>query len=70
MNDNTVTRPALMELRELARLLGVPTRWLRAEAEAGRIPGLAAGSTWLFDADLVECVLAERARSAKDVDGP
>jgi hypothetical protein len=46
----------------MARSLGVPVKWLRAEAQAGRIPGLRADTTWLFDADLVERVLAERAR--------
>ena len=46
----------------MARLLGVSTRWLRAEAEAGRIPHLPADKTILFDADLVEALLAERAR--------
>jgi hypothetical protein len=46
----------------MARLLGVTSRWLRAEAEAGRIPHLPADKTILFDADLVERLLAERAR--------
>jgi hypothetical protein len=46
----------------MARLLGVTPRWLRAEAEAGRIPHLSADKTILFDADLVERLLAERAR--------
>jgi hypothetical protein len=46
----------------MARLLGVTTRWLRAEAEAGRLPHLPADKTILFDADLVERLLAERAR--------
>lgn len=46
----------------MARLLGVTSRWLRAEAEAGRLPHLPAGNTILFDADLVERLLAERAR--------
>jgi hypothetical protein len=46
----------------MARLLGVTPRWLRAEAEAGRLPHLPADKTILFDADLVERLLAERAR--------
>ena len=57
-----MTRPALLPLGPLARLLGVSPRWLRDEAEAGRIPHLPAGKTILFDADLVERLLAERAR--------
>jgi hypothetical protein len=56
------TRPYLLPLGPMARLLGVTSRWLRAEAEAGRIPHLHADCTILFDADLVERVLAERAR--------
>jgi hypothetical protein len=46
----------------MARLLGVAPGWLRSEAEAGRIPCLPAGKTILFDAELVERLLAERAR--------
>jgi hypothetical protein len=46
----------------MARQLGVTTRWLRAEAEAGRLPHVHADTTILFDADLVEQLLAERAR--------
>ena len=56
------TRCTLLPLGPLARLLGVTSRWLRAEAEAGRLPHLPAGNTILFDADLVERLLAERAR--------
>ena len=56
------TRPALLPLGPMARMLGVTTRWLRDEAEAGRIPCLPADKTILFDADLVERLLTERAR--------
>jgi hypothetical protein len=56
------TRAVLLPLGPMARLLGVTSRWLRGEAEAGRIPHLPAGNTILFDADLVERLLAERAR--------
>jgi hypothetical protein len=58
MESTTATWP--LTLNEMARSLGVPARWLRAEAEAGRIPGLRADTTWLFDADLVERLLLER----------
>jgi hypothetical protein len=51
-----------MPLAPMARLLGVSSRWLREEAEAGRLPHLAAGDTILFDADLIERILIERAR--------
>jgi hypothetical protein len=60
--ETTRSKPALLPLGPMARLLGVTTGWLRAEAEAGRLPHLPAGKTILFDADLVERLLAERAR--------
>jgi hypothetical protein len=37
-------------------------RWLRTEAEAGRVPHLRAEKVLLFDVDAVERVLLERAR--------
>lgn len=58
----SATRPPLLPLGPMARVLGVTSRWLRAEAEAGRLPHLHADTTILFDADLVEGLLAERAR--------
>jgi hypothetical protein len=59
---DATTRPALLPLAPMARLLGVSSQWLRGEAEAGRLPHLPAGNTILFDAELVERLLAERAR--------
>jgi hypothetical protein len=50
----------------MARALGVTVRWLRAEADADRLPHLDADKTILFDADLVESILAERARQAPE----
>jgi hypothetical protein len=55
-------KTTLLPLGPMARLLGVTTRWLRAEAEAGRLPHVPADKTILFDADLVERLLGERAR--------
>jgi hypothetical protein len=46
----------------MARRLRVPARWLRAEADAGRVPCLKAENAILFDADEVERVLLRRAR--------
>ena len=63
------TRSPLLPLAPMARLLGVTSRWLRAEAEAGRIPHLPAGNTILFDADLVERLLAERASQPVSTEG-
>jgi hypothetical protein len=53
---------ALQTLQVCARILGVPTAWLRAEAEEGRVPCLHTGRSYLFDVDLVEHLLLERAR--------
>jgi hypothetical protein len=56
------TKAMLLPLGPMARLLRVPAAWLRAEAEAGRIPHLKAGKTMLFDPETVEHLLLERAR--------
>jgi hypothetical protein len=45
----------------LSRTLRLPLRWLKSEAEAGRIPSLKAGNVLLFNIDAVRKVLAERA---------
>jgi hypothetical protein len=39
-------------------------RWLKAEAEAGRIPHVKADTVLLFDPEAVERVLLERAQAA------
>lgn len=51
-------------LGAMARRLRVPATWLRAEAEAGRIPHIRAGRALLFDAETVERLILERLRSA------
>ena len=64
----------LHTLRMVARRFkryGLSVAWLKAEAEAGRIPCLKAGRRMLFDAEAVENVLirraAERRRGGGDV---
>jgi hypothetical protein len=52
--------PSFVRLRELARLLGLPITWLRAEAAVGRIPSILAGRRRVFDPDAVRRALAER----------
>jgi hypothetical protein len=52
----------LVPIRLAARWLRVPVRWLRAEAEAGRIPSLRADNQFLCDLGAVEAALLERAR--------
>ena len=50
----------------MARRLRVTAKWLREEAEAGRIPHLKAGPRLLFDPETVEQVLLERARKHRN----
>jgi hypothetical protein len=56
------TQSKLLPVGPMARRLRVPVRWLRAEAEAGRIPHVQAERALLFDAETVEAVLLERAK--------
>ena len=46
---------------QLVRTLRVSVRWLRAEADAGRLPSLKAERRYLFNREVVERILAERA---------
>ena len=52
----------LVPLNIVARRLHVPVRWLIEEAEAGRIPCLRAGKSFVCDPTAVESILLERAR--------
>lgn len=51
----------ILGLYGLAVDLGLPVKWLRAEAEAERIPSLRIGHRRLFDPDAVRRALAARA---------
>jgi len=51
----------LVGVGQMARRLGVTTRWLRREVEAGRLPALKAEDRLLFAADVVTQILAKRA---------
>jgi hypothetical protein len=57
--ENTTS---LLPLSAAARRLRVPSRWLRTEAEAGRLPHLRADDRLLFDLELVRGILLERSR--------
>lgn len=57
-----LTQSKLLPIGPMARRLRVPVRWLRTEAESGRIPHVKAERVYLFDPDTVEHVLLERAR--------
>jgi hypothetical protein len=52
-----------------ARRLRVTVKWLRGEAEAGRVPHLKADDRFLFDLESVERVLLERAKGEGVADG-
>ena len=58
-----MTDSKLLPVGPMARIFRVPVAWLRAEAEAGRVPCLKAGKALLFDPEAVERVLLERAQS-------
>jgi hypothetical protein len=51
----------LLVLGAMARQLGVEPRWLRIEAETGRLPHVKAGRTLLFNPNVAEQLLIERA---------
>ena len=51
----------LVNLNRLAIELNLPREWLRAEAQAGRLPCLRVGRKLLFNAVAVELVLGKRA---------
>lgn len=58
------TQPQLVNLAELAKKLrrfGLTARWLRTEAEAGRLPCMRAGRRMLFNVAAVEAALLRRA---------
>jgi len=51
----------LLSLHRAARRIGVTSRWLRSEADAGRIPCLRADGRYLYDIEAVKKALAVRA---------
>jgi hypothetical protein len=60
-----ITQTPLLQVGPMARRLRVPVRWLRSEAEAGRIPHVQAERVLLFDPATVERVLVERAKTTE-----
>ncbi len=54
----------LAPLRRAAVVLGVPSAWLREQAEQGALPGLRAGNRWLFDVESVRAELRRMASSS------
>jgi DNA-binding transcriptional MerR regulator len=51
-----------LKLAEMARILGVSVKWLRAEAERGALPHVKTDRGMLFDRATVELLLIERAK--------
>lgn len=52
----------LLPLNRAARRVGVTAKWLRGEAEAGRVPCLPTGTNrFLFDVNVLAVTLRERA---------
>jgi hypothetical protein len=54
----------LLPLRRMAARLGVPSRWLREQAESGKVPGLQAGNRWLFAPDVAAAAVRSMAGDA------
>lgn len=50
----------LLSLHQLADRTGLPTAWLRREADAGHLPCIRAGRRRMFDLTAVLKALAER----------
>jgi excisionase family DNA binding protein len=58
--------PQLLSLPALAEALKLPQSWIKAEADAGKLPHLKIGKRYCFNRDAVVRALAERAaRSGK-----
>ncbi|MFN5918033.1 MAG: helix-turn-helix domain-containing protein [Planctomycetota bacterium] len=56
----------LLPLNQMANMLGVPSKWLREQAESGKVPGLRAGNRWLFVPDAA--LAAVRAMAGRAVE--
>ena len=56
---------SLLNLARMARRVGVTQAWLKAEAEAGRVPLLRAGTRYLFSEAAVREALLDRARTGQ-----
>lgn len=63
----TYSPPKLLGLGTMARRLRVSTAWLRAEAEADRLPHVKAAQQILFSPDAVERILLKRAEQVSSV---
>jgi hypothetical protein len=60
MEDVQNTPETFLPLRSAAVRAGVPAAWLKAEAEAGRVPVLRAGRRLFFNPALLTQALLDR----------
>ena len=60
--DNVTTETSeLLPLGTMAAMVGVTQKWLRGEAESGRLPHLNADGRLLFDEATIHRLLRDRA---------
>ena len=59
----------LLPLGTMAAMIGVTQKWLRGEAESGRLPHLNAGGRLLFDEATIQRLLRDRAIAASPAGG-
>ena len=59
----------LLPLGTMAAMAGVTQKWLRGEAESGRLPHLNADGRLLFDEATIHRLLRDRAIAASPVEG-
>lgn len=55
-----------VRLLQLARETNLPARWLKREADAGRLPHLRVGRVRLFDVEAVNQALCARASNLEE----
>lgn len=67
--DTEPRQRKLVPLLTMARRLGVTQKWLRVEADAGRLPALKAGARLLFVPEAVEAELLKRATATAPTKG-
>jgi hypothetical protein len=63
--NTTENEHELAGLRGIAAALRIPSDWLRAEADAGRVPCLRIGRKRYFNLSAVRAALAERAATER-----
>jgi excisionase family DNA binding protein len=56
-----MNRASPIGIAELAARLGLPVRWIKSEAKAGRLPHMRVGRRWLFNEQTVRDCLTARA---------